>query len=416
MLGRIFRAVRDYLYGVVAAIANGLGIQGPPPPPWNWTMTDELGQANTQINDMFKRYMQDAGIKAAQFALRVSVRQPNNTFGNGGLAMSTAYTWAEPGYFITQPGSVMRIASCSKIFTTAAVLDLIQNRHLLTGQEKVFDFLGISSNDSRVSSSPQPRDHRVFDITVQHLVKHAGGWNVPDHFTHDWVFRLREIGQHMGLHRPVTKQEFAEFMFNVPLDFTPGTDSKYSNIGYLLLGLVIEKASGSSYINYVTNNLLTPLSISDVAVAKTRLAGRLGNEVYYEDPFFGADTTLSPFVTRLVPLPYGGFGTMTEVMDSGGGLLTSAKSLAKFIYYNNVLVSDITDNPGRNDGQQRDGDMAGTSSVAASFSLKDGSKQFDMAMIFNSFDAGGNKMGPITTNDGLQRFVDSIKAFVLANF
>jgi hypothetical protein len=125
------------------------------------------------------------------------------------------------------------------------------------------------------------------------------------------------------------------------------------------------------------------------------------------------DATVDPFSPQTAPLPYGGFCAMTEVMDSGGGLITSASSLSRFIFSNNVYVNDITDDPGRTE-HIRDGNITGTSAAAKSFSSKDGSKKYDMAVIFNQFDKK-YKQGPIV-NAPLDRFIDSLTTLVQANF
>lgn len=67
-------------------------------------------------------------------------------------------------------------------------------------------------------------------------------------------------------------------MYGQPLQFAPGTQdfdstsgSSYSNFGYILLGMVIEKASGQTYPNYVKATLLPPLGLGDqVFLAHTR--------------------------------------------------------------------------------------------------------------------------------------------------
>jgi CubicO group peptidase (beta-lactamase class C family) len=48
-----------------------------------------------------------------------------------------------------------------------------------------------------------------------------------------------------------------------PLEFDPGTQTTYSNFGYLVLGRIIEKASGRSYEDYVKAEILEPLGITD---------------------------------------------------------------------------------------------------------------------------------------------------------
>jgi CubicO group peptidase (beta-lactamase class C family) len=48
-----------------------------------------------------------------------------------------------------------------------------------------------------------------------------------------------------------------------PLDFTPGTNWSYSNTGYILLGMIIEKTSGQSYADFLKSNIFVPLGMRD---------------------------------------------------------------------------------------------------------------------------------------------------------
>src|SRR5207253_2962839 len=52
------------------------------------------------------------------------------------------------------------------------------------------------------------------------------------------------------------------FTMRVPLDFDPGTDSKYSNFGYIVLGEVIATVSGRPYEEYVRDEVLKPMGVS----------------------------------------------------------------------------------------------------------------------------------------------------------
>lgn len=398
----MFRRIGNFIQNVVSTVANIFGRRSPRPLDWEWTIKDQLGGLPTEVNDLFKEYMKDEGIKAGQFALRV----------NGVLTLSVAYTWAERGYYITEPDSVMRIASCSKTFTTAAILDLVA-KTLITGNEKVFEFLGITENASNVSNDPQPRDGRVKDITIRHLVQHQGGWDYVGR-PNDWVFQMKKIGRDLGLHRPIGKQEFAQYIFNLELDFQPGTNTKYSNIGYLLLGMVVEKASGISYIDYLNNNLLSSLSISDVFVGRTRRADHRANEVRYEDLLSGPDASIDPFDPRPAAFPYGGSGAMTEVMDSGGGLITTARSLSLVIFNYNNSVQDITDSPMRNNDARRDGNMPGSSAVTKCFLNDAKTRALDMAFIFNQMNKG-IKQGIIDT-DRRDRFTQKLEDILRSRF
>jgi N-acyl-D-amino-acid deacylase len=398
----MFRRIVDAVYSFVAAILNSLGFRAPTPWNWVWTVKDELGGANQEIVEHFKRYMRNEAIKAGQFALRV----------DGSLVMSAAFTWAGEDYPITRPDSVMRIASCSKTFTTAA----IHRIHRLRRDEPVFWFLGITEIDPDPTGNRPAADPRVRDITVAHLVAHQGGWDYTGNRAgRDPVFDLKNIGRIMFLDKSPEKMEFATYIYDyLTLDFEPGRETKYSNIGYVLLGMVIEKATGRSYIEYLNEELLSSMGINDVFVGATKLAGRRENEVLYEDPFIGPDATEHPLSPAAVPLPYGGFGSMTELMDSSGGLITSARSLSAFINNYNNYVNTIDDPMGRRDGKRRFGAMPGTSACAYSFSSKNGSKKFDYAFMFNQRDKGDKEVSAVSAK--LDRFCQTLDDLVQANY
>jgi len=76
-----------------------------------------------------------------------------------------------------------------------------------------------------------------------------------------------------------------------PLDFPPGAKRKYSNSGYYLLGLIIEKASGQKYADYIQQNIFGPLGMRDsgyesnTAILKHRASGYAldGNNFQHAD-------------------------------------------------------------------------------------------------------------------------------------
>lgn len=59
-----------------------------------------------------------------------------------------------------------------------------------------------------------------------------------------------------------SQKDYLQFFVNDPLEFEPGTDRRYSNAGYLVLGLVIEKLSGKTYYDYVRENVFKPAGMS----------------------------------------------------------------------------------------------------------------------------------------------------------
>jgi CubicO group peptidase (beta-lactamase class C family) len=141
----------------------------------------------------------------------------------------------------------------------------------------------------------------------------------------------------------------------------------------MLLGLVVENVSGKHYVDYVRSVPLAHDGTSDVFLAHTAQAQRLPREVWYEDAGSGP-SALFPFKDIVVPNPYGGEGYVTELMDSGGGLATTAGTLARFIGQHAVWGLG-----GRASGSERSGSMAGTSSYT--MSRPNG---VDCAFIFNT--------------------------------
>ena len=57
-------------------------------------------------------------------------------------------------------------------------------------------------------------------------------------------------------------RDWLPLIVDLPLGFEPGTRQEYSNAGYILLGLVVEKASGQSYYDYVRDHVFTPAGMT----------------------------------------------------------------------------------------------------------------------------------------------------------
>jgi CubicO group peptidase (beta-lactamase class C family) len=185
-------------------------------------------------------------------------------------------------------------------------------------------------------------------------------------------------------------------MFGEPLQFAPGTNSKYCNLGYLLLGLVVEQATGQRFVDYLRSSVLAPLGITDVGVARTLKMQRLTHEVTYDQNGVGL-SALNPLQEVLAPYAYGGEGWLTESMDAVGGLACSVTSMVKLIHHHAVWGIG-----GRLPGGSRSGSMAGVSSLAAS--RADG---IDYAFVFNTRDIPTDAMHKL--GDSLNAHLDALK-------
>jgi CubicO group peptidase (beta-lactamase class C family) len=319
----------------------------------HWTVTGQAVPQLAGFDHALQQFMQANNVRCAQLAI-----------GRGGaVRYARAYTWAEPGYPTTSPDSVMRLASCSKMFTEGAI-QLLYDTKKLKPTTKVYATLGLS----------HPQDARSDAITVQQLLDHTGGY---DRAVANWdpVFDMRGIALALGLNRAVTKADVVGFMYKQrSLQHDPGTQNAYSNYGYLLLGYLVEKVSGQSFGDFVRGQLLAPLGIGNVWVAKTTRAGKRSDEVSYDDPGLGG-SAVQPASNALVPACYGGEGWLTEVMDSGGGLATNASALVRYVAHYPVWGNGDF----RVANYERDGSMAGVSSMT--ICRGDG---IDWAVIFNT--------------------------------
>ena len=70
------------------------------------------------------------------------------------------------------------------------------------------------------------------------------------------MFHTITASTNMRLNYPAGPADIVAWMFSKPLDFAPGTTNVYCNLGYSILGRVIEKASGKPYVDYIQQDLL----------------------------------------------------------------------------------------------------------------------------------------------------------------
>jgi N-acyl-D-amino-acid deacylase len=174
---------------------------------------------------------------------------------DGKLVFARGYGWADLGTRdLVQPDTLFGVASLSKTITAAAVLKLVEQGKL-TLDDQPFKIL------DHIKPAPGARvDPRLYRITVRQLLNHSGGW---DHqASGDPVSWTTQVQLKRGDRAPVTAAHLIAFTMGVRLDYEPGTDSKYSNFGYIVLGEVVEKVAGQPYEKYVRENVLEPAGVA----------------------------------------------------------------------------------------------------------------------------------------------------------
>lgn len=215
----------------------------------------------------------------------------------GRLVFARGYGHADAqGEQPVTPASLFRIASISKTFTAAAVMQLVEQGKLSLS-DRVFGegaLLGTRYGNA-------PYGPGIESITVEELLTHtAGGWSNDGR---DPMFREPE-DDHAALIGWVLDTQ--------PLSDPPGEKYAYSNFGYCVLGRVVEAVSGTSYADFVREHLLAPAGIEDMRIAGDTLEERRPQEVVYVQA--GAD-------------PY---GMRVARMDAHGGWIASAVDLLRF--------------------------------------------------------------------------------------
>ncbi|GGC22893.1 penicillin-binding protein [Parapedobacter defluvii] len=208
-----------------------------------------------EVDQRMEKFLSDNGFPGVSLAVSK----------NGKLVYRKGYGLAdkESGAEVTVD-SRFRIASVSKLITSAAVMKLIQDGKLSINQ-KVFGTSGILGTEY----GTQPYKTYVTAITLSDLLHHTiGGWGQDN----DPAFFDKNLN---------TTDVINWTLDNLALSKAPGSAFAYSNFGYMLLARIIEKTSGISYEQYVKSELLDQVGAEKTTIAGALLADRQADEVKY---------------------------------------------------------------------------------------------------------------------------------------
>lgn len=159
------------------------------------------------------------------------------------------------------PHTIFDIGSITKQFTAAAILKLEMQGKLST-DDKIAGFFNNIPED-KVS------------ITIHDLLRHQSGL-------------VSNVGKDFD---KISEAEFLDKVFSSTLKFTPGTNFSYSNIGYSLLAMIIEKVSGTNYETYLYENLWRPAKMETTGYTRPAFDTNLIAVGYYQnDSVWGKPT------------------------------------------------------------------------------------------------------------------------------
>ena len=149
------------------------------------------------------------------------------------------------------PLTVFQSGSMGKQFTAAAVMILAQENKL--------------SLEDKISKYFPDVPDTWKDITIRHLLTHTSG--------------LGDYPSEIDLKRDYTEDELFSSFKKAPLDFQPGSSWNYSNVGYVMLGILIGKITGKFYGDFIKERIFQPLQmttarvISEADIVPNRAAG-----------------------------------------------------------------------------------------------------------------------------------------------
>ena len=258
-----------------------------------------------------RRYLAKWDMYGASFAI----------MRNDSLIYAKGYGWADKAVNDTMNvGHILRVASVSKLITAIGIMKL-QDDGKLSIKDKVFGETGVLKNTSLDSLA---KDTSYRHMTIEHLLRHQGG------FYRDPLFSSKDVKLQMRLDHPPTADDFFRLVLSRKPNFTPGTGTKYSNVGYLLLSRIIEHVTGEPYEKYIRENVLEPAGCFDMHISGNYYKDKRINEVRYYT--HKGDGQFIPEYTgsgKIVERSYG--GNNITLLSGAGAWCASTVELARLV-------------------------------------------------------------------------------------
>ncbi|HYF30891.1 MAG TPA: serine hydrolase [Chitinophagaceae bacterium] len=157
---------------------------------------------------------------------------------DGEILLHKGYGWRDAQRRVMHDeNSIFQIGSVTKQFTSVIILYL-EEQGKLSVQDNLSKYIPGYPNGDK--------------ITIRHLLTHTSG---IFNYTNDNAFMATEAVN------PIAAEKLIAVFKDKPLDFEPGSQYRYSNSGYILLGYIIEKVSGKPYEQMVRELIFRPLQM-----------------------------------------------------------------------------------------------------------------------------------------------------------
>ncbi len=202
---------------------------------------------------------------------------------------------------INDANTAFNLASMTKMFTGIAIAQLSEKGKL-------------SFNDQISKYLPYLPSNLTSGITVHHLLTHTSGlgsyWTDEFHSSNHAAYR--------------TLDDYVKLIKDDKQQFTPGSKWAYSNTGFLLLGLIIEKVSGMNYFDYIKQNIFNKAEMANADFYETDIPNKGIATPYTKDNPYIKDTinwSKPVFIAPVKGSPAGGaFASITDMFHFSNAL------------------------------------------------------------------------------------------------
>ncbi|MVO98266.1 serine hydrolase domain-containing protein [Paenibacillus lutrae] len=260
----------------------------------------EAASSRTSSSDTQAKHKHSAVKKALQTAMEAglpgilvkSTENGKRWAYSAGIADLTTEQQMQTNY-------LFRIGSVTKTFTATVILQLAGENRLNLDD----------SIEKWLPGVVHGNGYEGKEITVRQLLNHTSG--ISEYLKSDKISL-------METRKTYTPEEIVSIGLAMPADFAPGKGWSYSNTGYVLLGMLIEKVTGTSYAEEIERRILEPLELSDTILPgnSTVIPGNNHARGYFQ-PEFGKEPL---DVTYYNP----------SVASSAGDIISSADDLNTF--------------------------------------------------------------------------------------
>lgn len=275
--------------------------------------TVEVPEFPTVLSESLQKLLAEHVAFSPDPGLTLTVRLPEGATWTGAAGYANLETLAE-----MVPDSAFRVGSNTKPVVAVTVLKLVE-QGLIELDAPLTDYL--------------PEYSEWSNISVRQLLNMRSGLK-------DFLgITLLMIELVADPFTAVTPEHILEYVRDEPLDFEPGTDGKYTNSSYLLLGMIIEEVTGKTADQALYDLVIGPLGMDNTYLDVGNRENDLLTEGYIDFQVAGPALGLAPGTENILPDPLYIDGLLVgtnlihpTVTWTAGSLVSTSKDMATLVH------------------------------------------------------------------------------------